>query len=217
MELDKKAVANRLKLWLTDKYGSIKTGANDLGKSVDILYNSYLNGRSLPGAEFMALLIYKGCDIEWLLTGRSRQQKQAATGSVPAEAGSFPIVSSVGAGSVIPYDDIPYEYITLPYKGEAVVLKVQGDSMAGLILEGDYVLVDLVKRPRQGHIVALRTKSGEQMVKYYAGRTKTTAMFYSQNAAYPPLTVTLSDLVTVKKVVMILKNTDYPDPEKGRE
>jgi len=215
--VSKEEISMRLKLWADSEFKRTTDLAQALEMSLGALSSSYLNGRSIPGGELLIKLANLGCDIEWLLTGRSRQQKPAATGSAPAEAGSFPIVSSVGAGSIIPYDDIPYEYITLPYKGEAVVLKVQGDSMAGLILEGDYVLVDLVKRPRQGHIVAVRTTSGEQMVKYYAGRTKTTAMFYSQNAAYPPVTVELSDLVTVKKVVMILKNTDYPDPEKGRE
>lgn len=208
--------SERLKKYVLDKYGSVYKMAAETGISQPNLHR-YVTGQTDPKKDFFELLASLGCDINWLLTGASGQLQPAVGGSVPAEAGSYPIVSSVGAGSVIPYDDIPYEYITLPYKGEAVVLKVQGDSMAGLMLEGDYVLVDLVKKPRQGHIVALRTKSGEQMVKYYAGRTKTTAMFYSQNAAYPPVTVELSDLVTVKKVVMILKNTDYPDPEKGRE
>lgn len=214
MELDKKAVANRLKLWLNERYGTIKAGAVDLGKSVDILYNSYLNGRSLPGAEFIALLMDKGCDIHWLLTGEEKKPAhdiyvREDSPGYNVKPGRFPVVSVIGAGAVTAYDDGPVDYMNLPYNGEGVVLRVIGDSMTGLINEGDHVLVSTDRKIAPGHIVAIRTKAGEQSIKFYGGREGKTIHFYSNNPLYPPISFTADLLETVRKVVLIIKNVDY--------
>lgn len=202
MEIDKKSVAFRLKSFLVDKFGSVKAAAVALDKSPEALYNGYLNGRSVPGGELLAQLAELDCDIEWLLTGRTRTIQ-------PQAAKLFPVVSAVGAGSVTPYDDIISEPIPMPYNGEGVLLRVVGDSMAALIQEGDLVLVDSKKKPKEGNIVAVRTKAGEQFVKYLGARSKQTVMFYSHNSIYAPVTYQISDLVTVKKVVLILKDVDF--------
>lgn len=204
MEIDKKFVASRLKSFLITKFGSIKDAAQALDKSPEALYNGYLNGRSLPGAELLARLIGFDCDIEWLLTGRKRK-------AVKTQKKEFPLVSMVGAGSVVPYDDQPPVMIPFPYQGEAMVLQVVGDSMAALISEGDLVLVDIKKRPKPGNIVAVRTKEGEQFIKYLGAYNDDTVMFYSHNAYYSPITFKKKEILTIKKVVYILKDVDYPD------
>lgn len=206
MEIDKKSVAFRLKSFLKTKFGSIKEAAVALDKSPEALYNGYLNGRSLPGAELLAQLMGYDCDIEWLLTG----VKKADEPQSPSIK-QFPLVSMVGAGSIIPYDDQPPIMIPFPFLGEGLVLRVVGDSMASLANEGDLILVDLNKRPKQGNIVAARTHDGEQFVKYLAAYNEDTVMFYSHNAYYSPITFKKKEILTIKKVVYILKDVDYPD------
>ncbi len=196
--MNKIEIGQRLKEFVGQNFGSLSEFAAVLGVHPSSFQSTYLKGRSIPGGELLAKLAELGCDIEWLLTGKARVQQ-------PQAAKLFPVVSAVGAGSVTPYDDIISEPIPMPYAGEGVLLKVVGQSMAALIQEGDLVLVDSKKKPKEGNIVAVRTKAGEQFVKYLGARSKQSVMFYSHNSIYAPVTYQISDLVTVKKVVMILK------------
>ncbi|KAB2908960.1 MAG: hypothetical protein LC102_09180 [Ignavibacteriales bacterium] len=204
MEIDKKSVAQRLKSFLITRFGSVKVAAEALGKTPDNLYNGYLNGRSIPGGELLGLLTTFGCDIDWLLTGKIKEKPSKLIKE-------FPLVSMVGAGSVIPFDDQTPQMIPFPFKGEAVVLRVVGDSMASLISDGDLVLVDIINRPKLGNIVAVRTKEEEQFVKYFGAYNEDTVMFYSHNAYYSPVTFKKKEIITIKKVVFILKDVDWPD------
>lgn len=192
---------NRLKEFAESKFGSVNAMAKVIGISQPNLAR-YIKEEVQPTKLLFERLLDYGCDIEWLLTGRAR------TGE-PQAAKTFPVVSAVGAGSVTPYDDIVAEPLPMPYDGDGVLLRVVGDSMAALIQEGDLVLVDSVKKPSEGHIVAVRTKAGDQFVKYLGARSKQTVMFYSHNSIYAPVTYQISELITVKKVVMILKNVDF--------
>lgn len=193
----------RLKEFADQKFGSITALSKAIGISQPNIAR-YVKGDVQPTKVLFEKLIEVGCDIEWLLTGRQRE-------AVKATLKEFPLVSMVGAGSVIPYDDQVPVMIPFPYQGEAMVLKVIGDSMASLINEGDLVLVDIKKRPKPGNIVAVRTKEGEQFVKYLGAYNDDTVMFYSHNAYYSPITFKKKEILTIKKVVYILKDVDYPD------
>lgn len=206
--MNKIEIGLRLRLFIEQNFGSISEFASKIDVHPSSFQSTYLKGRSVPGGELLAKLVHLGCDIEWLLTGRKREAVKA-TG-----AKEFPLVSMVGAGSVIPFDDQPPVMIPFPYQGEAMALKVIGDSMASLINEGDLVLVDIKKRPKPGNIVAVRTKEGEQFVKYLGAYNDDTVMFYSHNAYYSPITFKKKEILTIKKVVFILKDVDYPDNKK---
>lgn len=195
----------RLKEFADQKFGSITALSKAIGISQPNMAR-YVKGDVQPTKVLFEKLIEVDCDIEWLLTGRKRDTDDQATG-----VKEFPLVSMVGAGSVIPYDDQPPVMIPFPYQGEAMVLKVVGDSMASLINEGDLVLVDIKKRPKPGNIVAVRTKEGEQFIKYLGAYNDDTVMFYSHNAYYSPTTFKKKEILTIKKVVYILKDVDYPD------
>lgn len=70
MKLNKKEVAQNLRLFGYKRYGTMKRFAEALDMNPSTLYSGYLNGRSLPGPVLIVKLIDLGCNINWLLTGR---------------------------------------------------------------------------------------------------------------------------------------------------
>lgn len=194
----------RLKEFADQKFGSISAMSKAIGISQPNI-TRYVRGEVQPTKILFEKLLEVGCDLEWLLTGIPKNV------NVVQNQREFPLVSMIGAGSITPFDDQPPIMIPFPFHGHGFVLKVQGDSMASLISEGDLVLVDLERRPKQGHIVAARTVEGEQFVKYLGPYNEKSVLFYSHNAYYPPKSYMKEDLVTIKKVVYILKDVDYPE------
>lgn len=70
MKLNKKEVAQNLRLFGYKRYGTMKKFAEALDMNPSTLYSGYLNGRSLPGPVLLVKLIDLGCNINWLLTSR---------------------------------------------------------------------------------------------------------------------------------------------------
>ena len=70
MKLNKKEVAQNLRLFGYKKFGTMKKFAEALDMNPSTLYSGYLNGRSIPGPVLLVKLIDLGCNINWLLTGR---------------------------------------------------------------------------------------------------------------------------------------------------
>lgn len=70
MKLNKKEVAQNLRLFGYKKFGTMKKFAEALDMNPSTLYSGYLNGRSLPGPVLLVKLIDLGCNINWLLTNR---------------------------------------------------------------------------------------------------------------------------------------------------
>lgn len=70
MKLNKKEVAQNLRLFGYKRYGTMKRFAEALDMNPSTLYSGYLNGRSLPGPVLLVKLIDLGCNINWLLTSR---------------------------------------------------------------------------------------------------------------------------------------------------
>lgn len=196
----------RLKEFADQKFGSIYAMSKAIGISQPNI-TRYVRGEVQPTKILFEKLLEVGCDLEWLLTGIPKNN------NLVQNHREFPLVSMVGAGSIIPYDDQPPVMIPFPFSGEGLVLRVVGDSMASLISEGDLVLVDLIKRPKQGNIVAARTTGGEQFVKYLGTQHEDLVMFYSHNSYYSPIAFKKKEIITIKKVVYILKDVDYPDKQ----
>lgn len=70
MKLNKKEVAQNLRLFGYKKFGTMKKFAEALDMNPSTLYSGYLNGRSLPGPVLLVKLIDLGCNVNWLLTSR---------------------------------------------------------------------------------------------------------------------------------------------------
>lgn len=69
MELDKRAIGKRMKVFAVSKFNSITEFAEALGVSSTTLSGTYFNGRSMPGGELLARLSELGCDLQELLFG----------------------------------------------------------------------------------------------------------------------------------------------------
>lgn len=87
MKLNKKEVAQNLRLFGYKKFGTMKKFAEALDMNPSTLYSGYLNGRSIPGPVLLVKLIDLGCNINWLLTGRESmvmdQHKEQALHATP--------------------------------------------------------------------------------------------------------------------------------------
>ena len=70
MNLNKKEVAQNLRMFGYKKFGTMKKFAEALDMNPSTLYSGYLNGWSLPGPVLLVKLIDLGCNINWLLTSR---------------------------------------------------------------------------------------------------------------------------------------------------
>lgn len=68
-KIDKKAVAERLRVFIKGREISVDNFGELIGVTGNTIRTTYLSGRSLPGAEFLFNLSTIGCDITWLLTG----------------------------------------------------------------------------------------------------------------------------------------------------
>lgn len=77
MKLNKKEVAQNLRLFGYKRFGTMKKFAEALDMNPSTLYSGYLNGRSLPGPVLLVKLIDLGCNINWLLTGRESMTAQS--------------------------------------------------------------------------------------------------------------------------------------------
>lgn len=191
--------------------------------------NNWESGRNKPSFEQAIKIAELGqVSLDWLLRGEevsteqvsvlTNQKQEATTNPHPftdtvtyTTINRFPIASLLGAGSVTPFEDDPTGYIELPYPDKNCVgMKVIGDSMAPRFEEGDIVLVSNHEKPAPGDVVALRLKSGEQIIKRYAARTNGAVVLLSDNASYHPQTVQISDLITFRKVVFALKTLQTP-------
>ncbi|MFZ4621369.1 MAG: helix-turn-helix domain-containing protein [Bacteroidota bacterium] len=91
MKLNKKEVAQNLRLFGYKRYGTMKKFAEALDMNPSTLYSGYLNGRSLPGPVLIVKLIDLGCNINWLLTSRGTPYSDIPKeSSIPTAENSLP-------------------------------------------------------------------------------------------------------------------------------
>lgn len=102
MKLNKKEVAQNLRLFGYKRYGTMKKFAEALDMNPSTLYSGYLNGRSLPGPVLLVKLIDLGCNINWLLTSR-----ETPNASDRAEVHAAPEDESNRHRNILPRNVIP--------------------------------------------------------------------------------------------------------------
>jgi len=74
MSFNKIEIGARLKEFGDGNFKNFSRFAEALGMKAQSLY-VYINGKSSPGAEIISKLLDLGCDINWLLTGRTDANK----------------------------------------------------------------------------------------------------------------------------------------------
>ena len=127
----------------------------------------YISNNSYPGGEILKKLSESGIRVDYILSGDEIQGLRGAS--------YFPIVSTMSAGKLTEfYNDETTEWIVMNYpKNEnCVCLRVRGDSMSPELENKDIILVDGNKKEKENDIVAVRLKSGDQIVKRYRKHDK---------------------------------------------
>jgi phage repressor protein C with HTH and peptisase S24 domain len=127
-------------------------------------------------------------------------QAGAASRSVPllglAQAGVGGFFDSAG----FPIGD--WDRITLPVDEENIyALEVQGDSMLPLYREGDKVIVSMTEQVRRGDRVAVRTRSGEVMVKVLQRQTLNRIELASINPEYPTRILDMAEVDWMRRII----------------
>jgi phage repressor protein C with HTH and peptisase S24 domain len=124
------------------------------------------------------------------------------------EVPRLPLGAAAGPGAIAgdegPFDSFRFSRAWLREQGltnaQLSAIRVQGDSMEPVLHDGDEILVDRAQRTlRDGiHVVRL---GDALMVKRLAAAGPGRATLLSQNYAYPPVEVSLSELEIVGRVV----------------
>lgn len=70
---DNAAVGERLRNWLIEKYDKLTIAAKALDMS-DQTLNPYLRGARVPGNAVKNRLRELGCDVDWVMTGRKKDE-----------------------------------------------------------------------------------------------------------------------------------------------
>lgn len=115
-----------------------------------------------------------------------------------AQAGSGGFFDSAGHPSGQGWDEVQLPTAT---EDGTYALEVAGDSMLPLYREGDRVIVSPTEQVRRGDRVVVKTRSGEVMVKVLARQTARTIELHSVNPAYPPRTLSVTDVEWVARIV----------------
>ena len=129
--------------------------------------------------EHLAALARKG-HIEFISKGRGRHPV------VRLLASGVPVVGHIAAGPLSEALEYPEGYLKLPTYPGKFGLRVQGDSMADAVQDGDVVL--LKKRPhKSGEICAVRVDGSDATLKYldmYVNHPET-ILLRPHNPSYP--------------------------------
>lgn len=167
--------------------------------------NKYLSGELNAGG-LVPLLLDEGCDIQWLMTGKSAETSQSDIARRFTGA-QYPVVSHIraGRGNV----RTTYEYdsrVTLEgpadpkYKG-SLYFAVKGDSMEPRWEEGDYVLVNPKVKPKHGEygVCCWDGEDGALKKIFYQ---KDKVVLQSLNPNYPAVTIEKASVWFIGKVVL---------------
>jgi repressor LexA len=114
---------------------------------------------------------------------------------LPAELTGVPVLGSIPAGSLSEAVTEAESFLPLVgFHDNHFALKVQGNSMADLIQDGDIVLFERRNRPeRSGQICAVRVEGSEVTLKYL-DIEKDHFILRPHNSQYPTVKVNARDL-----------------------
>lgn len=221
--MDKKAVGLRLKSFLKDEFGTLEKGAEYLGTTAGSLSSSYINGKSLIGAEIIAKLITAGCNLEWLFFGEKSRAivKDSNRKYISIDQAvlnnqifypEFPVVGQVPAGyadiKIIDNPDYkkldfdPRKYFWLEIDEE------YGFSMQPAIRPHESVLCAYeTKKFFDGDMVAVLWDGTKGAIKIMNlnSNLKDVIVLDSINQAERPIVLKKNQVKAVYKVVLILK------------
>ena len=121
------------------------------------------------------------------------------------EVKGVPLVGDIAAGSLRGEVEHLEGYLALPGDDERFALRVQGDSMAERIADGDVVIFSR-KQPKSGDICAVRHED-EVTLKYLELYANGGALLRPHNPAYDPIEVRLKDIYVAGRFDSLLRGS----------
>lgn len=117
----------------------------------------------------------------------------------------YPIVTEVFAGEsmAIYISENITEYGSFDYhkKENCFIVKVIGNSMNGVVHDGETILVDMDQPLSNDCVVIVRLKDGRQLIKRYRVVNDELVMFSSDSPGYQPIIVKKEEIEAIYKVV----------------
>jgi repressor LexA len=161
--------------------------------------NPYFNGIK-PGNKLQEKLRAIGCDIEWLMTGRDKDVKDAIT------LMQIPVYAHVNAGAkrwVVA--EHPVEHIGIPYNADKTRfgLIVKGNSMAPEINDGDIVIVSEKAHVKNGDLAVVEWDDGETHLRVVTFQKEMIILSSNNAAEFPPL---FTDKKRIHKMLRVMQH-----------
>lgn len=125
--------------------------------------------------------------------GRTPLLRLTNLGLVAAGMRGLPVVGAIPAGRLNEAMQDPIAFLNVPAKPGWFALRVSGDSMAEVILDGDLVVLQPEAQPRPNEICAVRVGNDQATLKYLRWR-EDEAQLVPHNPAYPTVSVPLADV-----------------------
>ncbi len=209
---NKNDIAANLRKFAEENFDSLADFARNLGMNNPQQLNPYTSGKSILGGEKLAILRELGCDINWLLTGETSEERKYNRQNI-----ELPILAdiSAGLGELNEHNDFPEFYeLTLDKRKNYIVRvdKNNGESMKPFIQEGDLIVVE--NTPAGNNELAVVSwitrdniqKGAIKMIQYSEDTPDYIALL-SYNQAYQMISLNIDyNKVQIHKVVMIIKS-----------
>ncbi len=129
------------------------------------------------------------------LTFESRGRGRSPLLTLPPQATGVPVLGGIPAGALSEAQVEAEGYLPLPgLQGDVFALRVEGDSMADLIQDGDVVLFAKRSPQRSGEICAVRVEGSDVTLKYLDRLSPHAYALRPHNPRYPVLEVEAAEL-----------------------
>lgn len=195
-------IGKRLRDWCLSKYSTLGEAADAL-KILQVHLSAYMAGRNIPGNKLQGKLRALGCNVEWLMTGKTPDTHGALRGITLYPTYSVQTVPPTTHGT--PVSEVQ-EGISLEYPARHHVwLKVGPEAakeMSPMLLQTESCLISLSDEARSGDLVAARwgAKSVIRLCEFSDGNVLLKAL----NPTLPVIvlerkTVALFRVVLIKK------------------
>lgn len=191
-ELDKKIIGERLKSFLNSKFPSIDKAGEALGTTGNTLRATYINGKSLPGAEMIYKLLLIGCDVQWLFDGtevKSNNDNLNFTETIidylPTASKSIIMTNleaAAGGGCINPEEITNEGVISVPnhlikHNGTYLAVRIKGNSMAPTLLDSGYAVIRLINQNdwysiKDDYVYVISATDGNTYLKRIKDRLK---------------------------------------------
>ncbi|WP_180953714.1 helix-turn-helix domain-containing protein [Bacillus sp. T33-2] len=137
-------------------------------------------------------------------------QNYSAANSNKVPVMTVPVLGSIAAGQPILAEEHIEEWTEIPNMwnlkfGEAIVLKVKGDSMIGSrIYDGDKVVVKLQQEVENGEIAVVNVNGNEATLKRVKKTENGQVILYPDNPRYEPTFVSHENARIIGKVIQVM-------------